>query len=383
VDSNATTADSARTLRGRSFLLLVILTTLAFFWLIRAFLLPLFWAVVLAILFQPAQRWWLTRTRDRGSVAALLTILTILFVVMLPLGLLGLALSREVLVLYDRIATGDIDLGEIVRRARDLVPLVTDLLERVGLQIERLQEGLSNIAVVSSAWVAQQALTIGQNALRITALSALTLYVLFFFLRDGQRILQGVVHALPIDDDREWMLLHKFAAVSRATIGGALAVAAIQGALGGLAFWILGLSAPVFWGVVMTILSFLPAVGASLVWGPAALVLALTGSPVRALLLVVIGALVIGIVDNVLRPILVGRYTQMPDFLILISTLGGLAAFGLSGVVVGPVIAAFFLAVWEMFASEHTGTVEEAQRDAQAEPGAPAPTPPPPASPEA
>jgi predicted PurR-regulated permease PerM len=343
-----------RSVRGGSFILLVVITTLAFFWLIRAFLLPLFWAVVLAILFQPAQRWWLERTRERGSLASVLTLLTILVVVMLPLGLLGVALSREAVLLYERIASGEIDLGDAVRRARELVPVVTDGLERLGVRIDTIQDGLSNIAVVSSAWIAQQALTIGQNALRIAAFSALTLYVLFFFLRDGERILQGVVRALPLDDEQEWMLLEKFAAVSRATIGGALVVAAVQGAMGGLAFWILGISAPVFWGVIMTILSFLPAVGASLVWGPAALILALTGSPVRAVILVVIGTLLIGIVDNILRPILVGRYTQMPDFLILISTLGGLAAFGLSGVVIGPVIAAFFLTVWEMFAQEHT-----------------------------
>ena len=130
-------------------------------------------------------------------------------------------------------------------------------------------------------------------------------------------------------------------------------MAAIQGGMGGIAFWILGIPGPVFWGAIMTILSFLPAVGASLVWAPAAAILAFTGSPVRAVILVVLGALLIGLVDNVLRPVLVGRYTQMPDFLILISTLGGLAVFGLSGVVIGPIIAAFFLSVWEMFGEEH------------------------------
>jgi predicted PurR-regulated permease PerM len=213
---------------------------------------------------------------------------------------------------------------------------------------------LSGLAVVSSAWLAQQALAIGQNALRIGALVLLALYVLFFFLRDGQRMVDGLVRALPLGDDRERTLLARFAAVSRATIGGALVVAGVQGALGGLTFWILGLPAPVLWGVAMTILSFLPAVGASLVWGPAAIILALTGSPVRAAILVLIGALLIGIVDNLLRPILVGRYTRLPDFLILVSTLGGLAVFGLSGIVIGPVIAAFFLTVWDMFAQEHS-----------------------------
>jgi predicted PurR-regulated permease PerM len=347
-----------RAIRNGFFILLVVLTTLAFFGLIRAFLMPLFWAVVLAVIFQPVQRWWLGRTGERSSLASVLTILTVLFVVMLPLGLLGAALTREAIVLYDRISTGEIDLGAVVRRTQELLPVVTDGLERMGVELDRLQDGLSALAFGSSAWVAAQALAIGQNALRIFALTALMLYVLFFFLRDGDRILNGVVRALPLDDDREWMLLNKFAAVSRATIGGALVVAGVQGAMGGLAFWALGISAPVFWGVVMTILSFLPAVGASLVWGPAAIVLALTGSPIRAAILVVIGALLIGIMDNILRPLLVGRYTQLPDFLILVSTLGGLAVFGLSGVVIGPVVAAFFLAVWEMFAQEHTADAD-------------------------
>jgi predicted PurR-regulated permease PerM len=349
-----------RAIRSGFFISLVVLTTLAFFGLIRSFLMPMFWAVVLAVLFQPVQAWWLDRTRGRGSLAAVLTLLTVAVVAMLPVALLGVALSREALLLYERIATGEIDLGAVVRRARELVPVVTDGLEALGVELDRLQDGLSSMAVVGSAWVAQQALTIGQNALRITALSALTLYVLFFFLRDGDRILSAVVRAIPLGDEQEWLLIRKFGSVSRATIGGALVVAAVQGAMGGITFWILGISAPVFWGVVMTILSFLPAVGASLVWGPAALVLALTGSPVRAIILVVIGAALIGIVDNILRPILVGRYTQLPDFLILVSTLGGLAVFGLSGVVIGPVVAAFFLAVWEMFAQEHAEPVVEA-----------------------
>jgi predicted PurR-regulated permease PerM len=346
-----------QSIRNAFFIILVVLTTLAFFGLIRAFLMPMFWAVVLAVIFDPVQAWWLRRTGGRPSAAALLTLLTIVVLVVLPASLLGIALFREALILYDRVSTGDIDLGAVVSRARVLVPVVTDGLERLGVELDRLQEGLSGLAFVSSAWLAQQALAIGQNTLRIALLSLLALYVLFFFLRDGHAMVEGLVRALPLGDDRERTLLARFAAVSRATIGGALVVAAVQGALGGLTFWVLGLPAPVLWGVAMTILSFLPAVGASLVWGPAAIILALTGSPVRAVILVVIGALLIGIVDNILRPILVGRYTRLPDFLILISTLGGLAVFGLSGIVIGPAIAAFFLTVWEMFAQEHSESV--------------------------
>ena len=342
----------ARWMETGFFIVLVALTTLAFFGLIRGFLMPIFWAVVLAIVFQPLHRWWVETTGDRNALASLLTILTISLVVILPLGLLVVALSREAFHFYERIQTGEIDLAAAVQWVREVLPLVVGWLEALGLDFERLEEGVSGAAVGASGWIAEQALAIGQDFLRVAALFLLMVYVLFFFLRDGPWLLDATLRVLPLDAERERALLQRFASVSRATIGGQLVVAAVQGAMGGVLFWAVGIPGPVFWGAIMTILSFLPAVGASLVWGPAALILAVTGSLGRAVILVAAGALLIGLVDNVLRPILVGRYTRMPDFLILISTLGGLAAFGLSGVVVGPLIAAFFLTVWQMFGQE-------------------------------
>jgi predicted PurR-regulated permease PerM len=138
-------------------------------------------------------------------------------------------------------------------------------------------------------------------------------------------------------------------------VKGTLVVGIIQGSLGGLAFWLLGLSAPVLWGVVMTVISLLPAVGSVLVWGPAAIYLLVTGEIVRGIILIVAGSFIIGTIDNVLRPLLVGRDTHMPDYLILLSMLGGIVLFGLSGFVIGPVIAALFITVWEMFTEEFGG----------------------------
>jgi predicted PurR-regulated permease PerM len=333
--------------------LLVAFATLAFFGVIRAFIMPLFWATVLAIVFQPVQGWWLRVVRGRASLASILTILTILLVVILPLGLLFVALSREALLFYNRIQTGEIDLAGAVAWVEGLVPVGVAWLEVLGLEFERLREGVANLGVGTSLWIAEQALAIGQDALRISILSLLMLYVLFFFLRDGERILGAIGRVLPLNAEREQALVSRFVSVSRATVGGALAVAAAQGAAGGLVFWILGIPGPVFWGAIMTILSFLPAVGASLVWGPAAVILLLTGSPVRGIILVALGMVFVGTLDNILRPLLVGRYARMPDFLILISTLGGLATFGLSGVVIGPIVAAFFISLWEMFGKEY------------------------------
>ena len=199
------------------------------------------------------------------------------------------------------------------------------------------------------------------------------LYFLFYLFRDGERIVERIIRALPLGDRRERRLFSKFADVARATVKGTLVVAAVQGAIGGLLFWALGIDAAVFWGVVMAVLSLVPAIGSALVWVPAAVILAASGEPGRAAILVAGGVLVIGLVDNLLRPILVGRDTEMPDYLVLIATLGGIAVFGLSGFVLGPVVAALFLVVWDMVIEEY-GAYDDA-----AGPGPVSPSPGPPA----
>lgn len=369
-----------KTVQNGFFIALLALTTLAFLWLVWDFLLPVFWAAVLATLFFPLQQRSTERLNGRASLAAVLTLLTILFIVILPLFLVGWALAQESIELYERIAAGEVDLQAPVRFIERTLPLVAGYLESVGVELDRVREGLSNAAVTSSQFLASQALTFGQNALRFSVLLFLMLYILFFFLRDGERMVDTLIWVLPLGDRRERQLFAKFAEVSRATIKGTLVVGIVQGGLGGLLFWILGLPAPVFWGVVMAVLSFLPAVGAALVWGPAALVLLVTGEIAKGLILIVAGTLVVSLVDNILRPILVGRETRMPDFLVLLSTLGGLAVFGISGIVIGPIIAAFFLAVWAMFAREYaednTETVKEAMEvSSTASPPAPSEQP--------
>ena len=162
------------------------------------------------------------------------------------------------------------------------------------------------------------------------------------------------MRALPLGDARERFLMRRFAEVSRATIKGTMVVGVVQGTIGGIAFAALGIGAPVLWGAVMAFLSILPAVGSALIWLPAAIILIVNDRVVAGIALIFIGVLVIGLVDNFLRPLLVGRDTRMPDYLILLSTLGGLAGFGFAGIVIGPIIAAFFLAVWQMAHSEFT-----------------------------
>jgi len=169
------------------------------------------------------------------------------------------------------------------------------------------------------------------------------------YIRDGDSLVRAVRRAIPLSSEHKKELLDKFATVIRATVKGNLLVAAIQGALGGIAFWFLGVGAALLCGVLMAFLSLLPAVGAALVWFPVAVYFFVVGAFGKSVALFAYGVLVIGLVDNLLRPILVGKDTRMPDYVVMITTLGGMAVFGINGFVLGPTIAAMFIAVWHIY----------------------------------
>ena len=342
-----------RTIASAFFFTLLVIVTLAFLGLLQVFLEPLFWAATLAILFSPLQERLATAWRGRRRLAAAATLIVIILAVLLPLMLVGFAVVRETAHLITQIQEGDLDIGGPMRWLDQQLPALDAYLQRFNLDIERVREGLSAAALTSGQWIATRALAVGQNALRFTVMLVLMLYLLFFFLRDGRRILDAIVRALPMGDERERNLMSRFAEVSRAAIKGTFIIGGVQGAIGGITFWALGIQGAVLWGVVMALLSLLPVGGSGIVWVPAAIILAVSGEFIRALILVVVGSLIIGLVDNLLRPMLVGRDTRMPDFLILLSTLGGLTVFGLSGFVIGPIIAALFLTVWGMFQEEY------------------------------
>jgi predicted PurR-regulated permease PerM len=223
-------------------------------------------------------------------------------------------------------------------------------MNRFGIaSLGALQERLSAGLLKGSEFLAGQAINIGQSTFEFVVNLFVMLYLLFFLLRDGDLLGRRVRRALPLRDKQLDELLLKFNVVIRATVKGNMLIALLQGALGGLIFWLLGISGALLWAVVMAFLSLLPAIGAGLVWIPVALYLLATGAIWQGVTLVAYGALVIGLVDNLLRPILVGKDTKMPDYVVLISTLGGIEVFGLNGFVIGPVIAAMFIAVWDLY----------------------------------
>lgn len=230
-----------------------------------------------------------------------------------------------------------------------------------------LQQKAGDLVTRSGQLITTHVLGIGQDTLDFVVSFFVMLYLLYFLLRDGAGLSQSIARAIPLYERQTGRLLGQFVTVVRATVKGNIVIALIQGVLGGLAFWVLGLPGPLLWGALMALLSLLPAVGAALVWVPVALYYLATGSLWAAAGLTAWGVLAIGLVDNVLRPILVGKDTNLPDYLVLVTTIGGIAVFGLNGFVIGPVIAALFLAAWDLFGAERRG----AGRD----PRAPAPQP--------
>ena len=345
-------------LQNISFIVLLSVVSLAFVGLLIDFLHPIFWAATLAVLFHPVFTRLLRFFSQKRSLAAFLTLLLICFTVLLPAWFVASSVVSEASILYTRIETGEINPAILFDWVRANLPAVNAFFERIGVTAEEVKANLSGAAIKGSQYVGSLAIKAGQNAVRFSIMFCLMLYVLYFLLRDGDELLDQIVRALPLGDERERALFAKFAEVSRATMKGTLVIGLIQGFLGGLIFWILGIEGAVFWGTLMVILSLVPVVGASLIWIPAALIMLANGAIYKAAILVAFGVLVIGLVDNLLRPVLVGRDTRMPDYLVLLSTLGGLTVFGGSGFIIGPVIAALFLAVWVMFTEEYGGEEE-------------------------
>lgn len=341
-----------RIVENRALVLLVALVTLATFWMLGPFLMPLFWAIVLAVIFRTTFLWWNRRLGDKRNTAAALTLLSAILLVVAPLALIGYALVIEIGELTYGLRSGAVDVNAPLRWIETQAPLIAEQLGRFGIDQARVTDWATTSVATVSQYIAGQLVVLGQNTAQFGIMFFLMMYILFFFVRDGDKLLDRLIVALPLGDDRERRLFERFVMVSRATVKGTLLVAAIQGALGGILFWIVGIQAAVLWGVVMAVLSILPAVGTILVWGPGAIYLFAVGNWVGGIVVLAGGFLVVSLVDNILRPILVGRDAKMPDWIVLVSTLGGIVKFGLSGFVAGPMLAALFLVVWDLFAEE-------------------------------
>lgn len=325
--------------------------SLLFLAMIKPFLQSVFVAGLFAALFTPLYRKILARVGNRRSLASAMTLLTVIVFVMVPVGILLSTVARQALDIADT-----------------AVPWVQQQLASPGLMTEALQslpfysflesyreiamDRMGDLAGLVSGWLVAglKSATLGSVSLLLSIL--IVLYTMFFFLIDGDRLLFYILYYLPLQDDDEKKLLVRFTSVTRATLKGTAVIGFLQGALAGCALYFAGIPSALFWAFTMMLLSVVPGIGTALVWVPAVIYLLVGGHFATAAALAMFCGVVVGTVDNVLRPKLVGNDTQMHELMIFFSTLGGLLMFGFMGFVIGPIIAALFVSLWELYGDE-------------------------------
>ncbi len=327
---------------------LVLVVSYIFISMISNYLMAMFLAAITSALlyplFQRLENWF----RGRKSLAAFVAIIIFLLVIILPLGgLLGIITAQAIHVgqSVSPWIESQVSQAETVSSLLEKLPYSDYLIEHQDEVVQKLGQLVGSI----SRFLIDSLSSFTLMTVQFIFMTFIFLYTLYFFFVDGEEILHKILYYLPLEDKEEQLLLYKFTSVSRATIKGTLVIGIIQGGLAGLAFAVVGIKSAVFWGTIMTVLSVIPVVGASLVWIPATIVLIVGGSVAEGIGLALFCAIVVGSADNVLRPMMVGKDTQMHELLIFLGTLGGLAMVGIMGFVVGPIIAALFVTLWEIY----------------------------------
>lgn len=333
-----------------AFIFVLSLITILFAIILWNFFLPILWAIVLSILFYPLRN-YLIEKKYNPSLVSFLTIIVIVILVLIPGFIIFTVIGSESLLVLNKIESGEYNLGQLVNWFNALVPNLIDRLDSIGLNTNQLIEQLNNIGVGATKFIVSLLMSTGQNLLQFFLSFFIMIYLLFFFLRDGENIIKSCIESFPMDDNQERFLIEKFSTVIKATVKGTILIAIAQGSIGGLILLFLDIEGAILWGAMMALFSILPGIGASIIWLPIALALIFNGALLKGLILITSGIFIIGLIDNLLRPYLVGKETNLPDYLILLSTLGGITIFGLSGFIIGPVVTALFIALWSTFNS--------------------------------
>jgi predicted PurR-regulated permease PerM len=345
-------------------LLLAIGISLLFFWVIEDFVLTLVLAAILAGLAHPAYRQFVVWLRGRESAAAAVTVLLTLLIVIVPTLLLLGAFVHEAIQVSDRLEpwiSEQTNISGTLEQEIDANPILRKLLPYQ----DQIVEKAGQLASRTASYFSHQLAAVAGGTAKFFMLLFVELFAMFYFLQEGPTLLDRTLSYTPLSEDDKERLLTTFTSVGKATLKGTLVIGIVQGGLAGLSFAVAGIKGAIFWGAVMAVLSIIPAVGTSLVWVPMVIYQAMIGRIGAAVGVGLWCAIVVGTVDNILRPLLVGRDTKMPDLLVLLTTLGGLVLFGAAGIVIGPIIGALFTTVWALWG----GAIEErkAVRPAQKE----------------
>lgn len=353
------------TVETSSFFIALAVVSGAFVWILLPFYGAILWAMILAVLFRPVHLWLVNRTGGRGNIAAALTLLACVFIVIVPSAIVLESLIKESQRLYARTGVIEIDVSSTIRNLwADLPDFAVRLLSWMGLTgPDQFHTMITDFVGQVAQSAADLAVRIGQSTVQLAISLGVMLYTLFFLFRDGPALISALRRASPLSGVHTDRIFAKLASAVRATIKGNVIIAILQGSLGGAIFWLLGIQAAVLWAALMSLLALLPVVGAAIVWVPFATYLLLAGETAKGIVLLIFGALVISLVDNLLRPMLVGRDLRLPDIVVLITTLGGIALIGANGFVIGPMIAALFVAILSSFAEEKAQEPDPSSRN--------------------
>ena len=313
---------------------------------LRPFITVLAWATVLVIVFYPVHKQIAQRVKRRGLCGLISTTLVILIVV-LPLSLLVLAVTNELTAAVRSLPPhmGDLmgQTGSITGRSLNWIH------ERLGIDTTEMQQFLVEQLRNYSSAVVGRSVGIMGNLLSAIVKTFFVIITMYYLFRDGDKIVKALPEVLPFGTEQSEALLARINQVLSASVYGVVTIALLQGLLGGLAFWILGVPSPILWAVVLALVCMIPVAGSFLVWLPAAIYLMLSDHLTAGILLIVWGALVISTIDNFLRPKLIKDQTKLHELLVFFSVLGGMSVFGLLGVVMGPVVLAITLGLLETF----------------------------------
>jgi predicted PurR-regulated permease PerM len=332
-------------IRTLFFVTLLIVLGIAVFYLFRPFFYPIFWAAVFASVFHPLYR-YLHHHLKHSGIASALSVGAVVLTILIPLTIVGVLLIVQSIELFERVTTSGYTLSPEHIGASLKGTIFGPYLEHI--QTLSLTQAESMTKAVS-LFIFDNLKTITGNSLRVLLMMAIMLYTLFYFFKDGHRMLRRTMHLSPLGDKYEVLLLQKFTSTASATLRGTVIIGFIQGILAGIGFWIAGIEGLVVWTVLTILFAIIPAVGPIVVWLPVAIVELAMGRTWQGITIILIGSCIVGVIDNILRPILVGKDTQMHPLIVLFSTLGGILLFGFSGFVIGPVTAALFLAVISMY----------------------------------
>ncbi|WP_306548620.1 AI-2E family transporter [Desulfobulbus sp.] len=338
-----------RELINKSVLLaLVLLISALFLDMIRQFLMPMFMAGIFSAIVSPAHRWLTAKIGGRENLASVLVIVGIVVLVLAPLSILiGVVVGQAISVSQSVTPWVQSFINEptAITAYMEKFPYYKEILPYRALIIEKAGLVVGNI----STFLINSLSEVTMLTVNAVFSSVIMLYVMFYFLTMGEVLLVKILYFLPLHDRDERRLLMRFTSVTKATLKGTLIIGAVQGFICGLAFAFAGIQGPVFWGTVMAVLSIIPAFGTAIVWVPALIILALKGQFVGVAILAVLCGAVAGNLDNVLRPRLVGKDTEMHDLFVLFGTLGGISMFGILGIILGPIVAALFITIWEIY----------------------------------